>query len=474
MENNKNEQLQMNEPSKPTDEQVNENDKREIEKLACLNCDLNKTELSNQFFASGPFYAIDNDENGEQNKTPVCGERSSKCNVLYAEMAFSAEGKSQTEDSSKCQNDKYNSSCELTKFWYYGCPNSPFNLYDSLSNDNKVYFLPNDSCTHCSKPCTSIITSPIKLNKKKSPSSCKEETAFNDKEEATLNDKEEATFNDKKEKSNDTKNGEPNCLSNELNSNYTTVIKPKPLRPKAVNKDLRFNLKTVSFHCSTNMLSERDDSAFTSITNSITRRRSNSETTHYHHFTSNDLANKSLTHKNSSLITSDSLISKDADLKLRRNGIRNGSLKDFKQESKVENDEKSSIKTRQENVERNSFDGSIPNNKDKRRDSNKFHTKSKIKSAFISLFRSRKSCCSPQSVYCLQQKSDLLNKVQDSNPSPCLRENTNSSPFTHRALPPLPSKGSTENANANHVIDERQKALDYAASIERVKDVREI
>ena len=247
MEKNKNEQLQMNEPSKLMDEQVN--GKHEIEKLACLNCDLNKTELSNQFFASGPFYAIDNDENGEQNKTPVCNERSSKCNVLYAEMAFSAEGKTQTEDNSKCQNDKYNSSCELTKFWYYGCSNSPFNLYDSLSNDNKVYFLPNDSCTHCSKPCTSIITSPIKLNKKKSSSPCKEEATLNDKEEATFNDKEETTFNDKEEKNNDTKNGEPNCLSNELNCSYTTVIKPKPLRPQAVNKDLRFNHFIVQLIC---------------------------------------------------------------------------------------------------------------------------------------------------------------------------------------------------------------------------------
>jgi len=113
----------------------------------------------------------------------------------------------------------------------------------------------------------------------------------------------------------------------------------------------------------------------------------------------------------------------------------------------------------------------------------KSKSKSKIKCAFENLFRTKRKSDSPvpspdQNI--VQSEPPTKNSTFNSNESHnnlhinCANESS-TSPFTHRALPPLPNNVQDFQSDSPNREDdeyERQKFLDYAASIERVKDVR--
>lgn len=95
----------------------------------------------------------------------------------------------------------------------------------------------------------------------------------------------------------------------------------------------------------------------------------------------------------------------------------------------------------------------------------------RFKTAFNSIFRLRVKSKNGQGPSDEETAYNSLDNDSD--------ENKSASPFAHRALPPLPPpghvEGDPENGEADQEVpvvveDDHDKILDYAASIERVKD----
>ncbi|CAG2162343.1 unnamed protein product [Oppiella nova] len=321
----------------------------------------------------------------------------------------------------------------------------------------------------------------------------------------------------------------------QLVSNYTTVIKPKALRPQLPVTGhsqshtnglplTRPTLPMLSFHGSTHVLTDKDESAFTQIS----RRRSNSEATHHYQSISNDRQipsrsgvdyNRPLRHQRSKSVNKAFNNNMDMSLGfskcqaisdkhlpqhqskntnpfyLNQNYSQNSNNSD---ESLDPHETCSSMYSSEpihmtlEEV-RNIFSKSqskplknpflvtkhkrTTNAMEDKMGFNKSKSKSKIKCAIESLFRSkRKSCSSITSTDDNSIESEFTDKNGSQESGEGFANNcSNDSPFTHRALPPLPPPINTNNTNESIDVlsredEERQKFLDYAASIERVKD----
>ena len=498
----------------------------------------NNEDPSAQFFASGPFYAIEamahnKDTSGASSDNR---ERSDKCNVLYAEMPhiFNDDidlGHQQTinqvTDNSKLNEDRHQLPTALDhhfgenyQLFCYNCC-SPLSLNEDCHLNHKLYYIStNDSnpelkngdvCDDVEKQSSSL-SSPIMLK------FCRESGR-------TLCD-----------------NSEPCETSGSLcgpKTAYTTVIKPKAVRPRiAVNFDemsslsLHSALPALSFHGSANVLTDRDESAFTQIP----RRRSNSEATHhyqsivdnnngmpssshgysrplqrYNHQRSKSV-NKTFVDSNKSLgfvkfgsMNDKHFTKRDSNsigVGLNRNGKRFDINSSKLTSSQMQSSEpihmsleevKRVFTKNQTKLLKNGFlNAKTKRNLTETEDKNIFNkskSKSKLKSAFEHFFRhKRRSDSDRQSEeYDFRQCRESFVSIQ------CSQESA--SPFTHRALPPLPNNPSCGNlddnlksdetnemietnddTNSNEILskeeeDRRQKFLDYAASIERVKDV---
>jgi hypothetical protein len=497
-------------------------------------------DISNQFFASGPFYTIENVDNNHINTDNInhsldSRERSSKCNVLYAEMpqlpqmTLNSDNLGHNKDNNiKSTIDENSICCALDsthsttsahlmvdsnyQFLYYNYCRSPLSVCNSQLSDNLFYLSSDDSkvsiCHKMDESQRSTLSSPIMLKFYKE----------------NIDD---INHNSNKQELNSC------CSSKERLSNYTTVIKPKAVRPQfnsmASNSNTTRNImsNTLSFHGSTNVLTDSDESAF----RQIPRRRSNSEATHHYQSVSHDSSQTPVRNSNEKsrplhmserCRSVDKAYRFDNNLDSRKCHTFSDKLKlktDSNNPNKIYSNRKildksdnyleispqQRISTQQESEPihmtleevRNIFSKNqskrcknsffMPKSLEKYRRSTheledtlcKSKSKSKIKCAFENLFRSKRKSGSPhpfQDQNTVQSEPAIRTSTNNTNdtyylPNLCANESS-TSPFTHRALPPLPNRiQDLKTESLDKEEDERQKFLDYAASIERVKDV---
>ena len=504
---------------------------------SCKVC--NNEDMSTQFFASGPFYAIDSAVEQMAQNMDIRSDlsdgrdRSDKCNVLYAEMPHifgddlhlghnhSRDDKTQMTDANTidCNNVSSlssrldtNSEQNYQLFCYNCC--SPLSVGEESHLNHNLYYISREESKNETKGETSeaddehrsSLSSPIMLK------FCRESVQ-------QLENKLVITESD----------------SSENHSNYTTVIKPKAVRPpfasnvcetsgqsnsNAIRFQLSSRLPTLSFHGSATVLTDSDESAFTQIP----RRRSNSEATHHYQSISDDSnqmpsiscndnsrplrrhqrsksVNKTFNNWNNSLgftkcmAISDKHLTKNVNktIYFNRNTDFEEDLTKKKSSSQLKSEpihmtleEVKNIFTKNQSKRmKNSLFVSkqkrFSNDLEERNSFNKWRSKSKIKCAIESLFRNKRKTGSPLPISdrnSLESEPNDKSSVKDSNENICGNHcsTDSTSPFAHRALPPLPNNDSKTFDKTNELLtkeeeEERQKFLDYAASIERVKDV---
>ncbi|XP_054168155.1 GATA zinc finger domain-containing protein 14-like [Oppia nitens] len=489
-------------------------------------------DMSNQFFASGPFYAIDDHNGNSRRHLMDTREMSDNCNVLYAEMPHNCNedltvknlGHNHTSaDLTTCctngsiRSQRSSKHLVVDSNYQFVCLNccSPISISEEVSQLNDdLYYISSDNSrpqhNHRNEDLSSEeindISSPIMLK------FCKESIE-------SMNN----NISDESKSS--------NCI--EKLSNYTTVIKPKAVRPQLTpigqqisghHSDSNINgsqsgrsLPTFSFHGSTTVLSDnKDESAFTQIP----RRRSNSEATHHYQSINNDIpsrnrydynrplrhqrsksVNKSYNSSDQSLAFSKCQAISDKHLTQIQSNNTNMFSKNF---NTLDEQQRSSSqkhlseepihmtleevrniffnRNQSKQIKSSSFGVKNKLNINREEEKNNFmksKSKSKIKSAIESLFRGKRKS-SLHLTSCQPNDCQLIGKKYTKDSEEYISNNLSkdsSSPFTHRALPPLPNNNESsekilENKSKcfNREDEERQKFLDYAASIERVKD----
>ena len=504
-------------------------DQTKSETISVNTCKVcNNEDISTQFFASGPFYAIDSTveqmaQNVNRSDLNHRRERSDKCNVLYAEMphifgddihlSHNNELKIQMSDpngvhcNNECQSQDLDQHLDQNyQLLCYNCC-SPLSLDEETQLNHNLYYISSEESNNETKEQMSeadeehrsSLSSPIMLK------FCKE----------SLEQLEPKLSTDE-------------LISSEKQSNYTTVIKPKAVRPhfesetngqsadNAIRSELlRSTLPTLSFHGSATVLTDSDESAFTQIP----RRRSNSEATHHYQsiiddsnrrvYTTTDNSrplkrhqrsksvNKTYNNWNNSFTNCQSFSDKhltqnESNNRFYFNSKTNFSENPLKQKSSVQMLSSEPIHMTLEEV-KNIFTKNQTKRtknaffiqKHKRysndfEDRNKSRSKSKIKCAIESLFRNKRKSDSPIPTNDPNIESETNDKISVNDSEEMVSNqylSDSTSPFTHRALPPLPNNevnaiGKGNESMSKEEEDERQKFLDYAASIERVKDVR--